>query len=45
MTASVQLHVIRGGDHSLTVRGRPRDEVYAEVLDVAAAWMLPPRVH
>jgi predicted alpha/beta-hydrolase family hydrolase len=45
MTAKVQLHVIRGGDHSLTVRGRPRDEVYAEVLDVAAGWMLPPRVH
>ncbi len=45
MTARVQLHVIGGGDHSLTVRGRPRDEVYAEVLDVAAGWMLPPRVH
>ena len=44
MTARVQLHVVRGGDHSLAVRGRARDEVYAEVLDVAAGWMLAARV-
>ncbi len=45
MTASVQLHIVRGGDHSLTVRGRARDDVYAEVLDVVAGWMLAPRVN
>lgn len=45
MPAPVRLHVVAGGDHSLVVRGRPRDEVLAEVLDVAAGWMLTPRVH
>jgi len=45
MPAPVRLHVVAGGDHSLVVRGRPREEVYAEVLDVAAGWMLTPRVH
>lgn len=33
------LHVVRGGDHSLGVRGRTRDEVYEDVLTVAADWM------
>ena len=45
MPAPVRLHVVPGGDHSLVVRGRPRDEVLAEVLDIAAGWMLTPRVH
>jgi len=39
MTAKVALHVVTRGDHSLAVSGRPRDEVLAEVLDVAVAWM------
>jgi uncharacterized protein len=45
MTAPVRLHVVQGGDHSLVVRGRTRDDVHAEVLDVATGWMLSPRVH
>ena len=39
MPAPVALHVVAGGDHSLSVRGRPRDEVYREVLDGVAEWM------
>lgn len=40
MTAAVTLHVVDGGDHSLNVRGRPRDDVYSEVLDVTARWVI-----
>jgi predicted alpha/beta-hydrolase family hydrolase len=32
MPARVTLHVVAGGDHSLSVRGRPRGEVYAPVV-------------
>jgi predicted alpha/beta-hydrolase family hydrolase len=39
MTAQVTLHVVRGGDHSLTVRGRKKDDAFADVLDVTAAWI------
>jgi predicted alpha/beta-hydrolase family hydrolase len=39
MTAPVTLHVVAGGDHSLSVRGRPPDDVYREVLDRVAEWM------
>lgn len=39
MTASVHLHTVQRGDHSLTVSGRRREEVLDEVLDVATAWM------
>ena len=39
MTAPVTLHAIAGGDHSLTVRSRKKDEIMREVLDTAAAWM------
>jgi predicted alpha/beta-hydrolase family hydrolase len=39
MTAQVQLHIVKGGDHSLAVSGRRREDVLDEVLDVAAAWM------
>jgi len=38
-TAPVDLHIVRGGDHSLTVRGRRREDVLDEVLDVAVLWM------
>jgi predicted alpha/beta-hydrolase family hydrolase len=34
MKAPVTLHVIPGGDHSLKVRGRKSDEVYAETFAV-----------
>ena len=39
MTASVNLHIVPRGDHSLTVAGRRREDVLGEVLDKAAAWM------
>ena len=39
MTASVDLHIVERGDHSLAVSGRRREEVLDEVLDVAVAWM------
>ena len=39
MAAPVEVYTVRGGDHSLVVRGRRREEVLDEVLDVAAAWM------
>jgi predicted alpha/beta-hydrolase family hydrolase len=39
MTAPVELHVVRGGDHSLAVSGRRREDVLDEILDVATAWM------
>ncbi|MBI4264241.1 MAG: hypothetical protein HY657_07685 [Acidobacteria bacterium] len=39
LRAAVTLHVVAGGDHSLTVKGRPREEVQAEWLDPAAAWI------
>jgi hypothetical protein len=47
MRSPVTLHVVAGGDHSLAVRGRRKDEVFESVLDTAAGWMLarasPPR--
>jgi hypothetical protein len=39
MRASVELHVVAGGDHSLSVRGRPREAVLDEVLDATVRWM------
>lgn len=39
MTAPVALHVVEGGDHSLAVSGRRREDVLDDVLDVASAWM------
>ena len=39
MSSNVTLHVVVRGDHSLSVTGRRRDEVLAEVLDVAGTWM------
>jgi uncharacterized protein len=39
MTAKTTLHVVRGGDHSLTIRGKKKDEAFAEVLDVVAGWI------
>jgi predicted alpha/beta-hydrolase family hydrolase len=34
----VTLHVVPGGDHSLAVRGKKKDEAFQEVLDVVARW-------
>jgi predicted alpha/beta-hydrolase family hydrolase len=45
MAPPARLHVIEGGDHSLVVRGRTRDAVLTDVLDVAVGWMLTPRLH
>ena len=39
MAAPVAMHLVQGGDHSLTVRGRRRDHVLDEVLDAATVWM------
>ena len=39
MNAPVTLHVVAGGDHSLVVRARKKDDVMGETLDAAAAWM------
>jgi hypothetical protein len=38
MQANVTLHVVAGGDHSLAVRGRKKDEAFQEVLDVVATF-------
>jgi len=39
MAAPVTLHVVAGGDHSLGVRSRKKEQIYGEVLDVVASWM------
>ena len=39
MSAPVTLHVVARGDHSLAVGGRPRDDVYSEVLDAVVRWI------
>ena len=39
MPAPVTLHVVASGDHSLGVRGKPKEQVYDEVLGVTAFWM------
>jgi uncharacterized protein len=39
MKAKVTLHVVAGGDHSLTVRGKKKDEAFQGVLDTIADWV------
>ena len=39
MQAPVTLHVVDGGDHSLVVRGRPRDRTYPPVIAAIADWV------
>ena len=39
MPAAVAMHVVRGGDHSLAVRGRSRVETLDPVLDAVATWI------
>ena len=41
MQAAVTLRVIARGDHSLAVRGRSPSDTYAELADIAAAFMAP----
>ena len=41
MQAEVTLRVIARGDHSLTVRGRSPSDTYAELADIAAAFIAP----
>lgn len=42
VAAPVTVHAIAGGDHSLAVRGRSREDVLGEAVDLAAAWMRAP---
>lgn len=39
MRTNVTLHVVTGGDHSLTVRGTKKDEAFTDVLEVIANWV------
>jgi predicted alpha/beta-hydrolase family hydrolase len=39
MKAKVTLHVVAGGDHSLAVRGKKKDDVFQDVLDVVASFI------
>lgn len=41
------LHVLKGGDHSFRVRGRPQDAVASEIVSAATAWLaaLPHRAN
>jgi len=39
MRAPVTLHVVRGGDHSLSVKGRSKNEALESVTDVVAGWI------
>jgi predicted alpha/beta-hydrolase family hydrolase len=38
--AAVTLHVVPGGDHSLAVRGKKKDDAFGDVLDVVARWIV-----
>lgn len=39
MNADVTLHVVAGGDHSLSVRGKKKDESFNDVLDVVGHFL------
>jgi uncharacterized protein len=39
MNTEVTLHVVSGGDHSLTVRGKKKDDAFQDVLEVVARWV------
>jgi predicted alpha/beta-hydrolase family hydrolase len=39
MKANTSLHVVRGGDHSLTVRGKKKDEAFQDALEAIADWV------
>ena len=38
--SKLTLHIVAGGDHSLTVRGKKKDEAFNEALDVVARWII-----
>ena len=44
MTAPVTLHVVAGGDHSLTVARNPKDAVLSAVAGVISAWSVSSNV-
>lgn len=39
LKTKVTLHVVAGGDHSLTVRGKKKDDAFQDVLATIAAWV------
>ena|SRR5690349_15774696 len=39
MQTKVTLHVVAGGDHSLSVRGQKSDDAFQDVLEVIADWV------
>jgi predicted alpha/beta-hydrolase family hydrolase len=39
MTAPVTLHVVPGGDHSLSVRGQSKNHAFELIADVVAGWI------
>ena len=39
MKTKVTLQVVTGGDHSLTVRGKKKDDAFQDVLKVVADWV------
>ena len=43
MHARTTLHVVPGGDHSLAVRGKKKDEAFQGVLDFVATWITSSR--
>jgi predicted alpha/beta-hydrolase family hydrolase len=43
MKTTVTLHVVAGGDHSLAVRGKNKDEAFSDVLDAVARWLTSQR--
>lgn len=42
MNAQVTLHVVPGGDHSLTIRGRKRDDMMSGLAGIIVAWTAAP---
>jgi uncharacterized protein len=40
---TVTLHVVPGGDHSLAVRGKKKDEAFQDVLEFVANWIISSR--
>lgn len=43
MRAPVTLHVVTGGDHSLTVTGQQKEQVYRSIIRAIAHWIGTPR--
>jgi predicted alpha/beta-hydrolase family hydrolase len=43
MRAPVTLHVVTEGDHSLTVTGQQKEQVYESIISAIAHWIGTPR--